>query len=94
MIKAYDPVSGAALCYRTGKAAEVGRLVQMLGGLGRAMTGTPAVAAAAEQPARADGETPGEDEAAAAAGGSAPGQQQPGAAGGGPKGKKKKKGKR
>ncbi|KAK1750662.1 signal recognition particle 9 kDa protein-domain-containing protein [Echria macrotheca] len=43
VLKTYDPVSGVALKYKTSKAAEVGRLVQMLGTLGRRMAGVPFV---------------------------------------------------
>lgn len=39
IIKTYDPQSGVCLKYKTSKAAEVGRLVQMLGLLGRNMGG-------------------------------------------------------
>ena len=45
VIKTYDPVSGVSLKYKTSKAAEVGRLVQMLGGLGRRMAALPALPA-------------------------------------------------
>ncbi len=43
-LKTYDPVSGAALKYRTTKAAEVSRLVLVLGQLGRRMAGLPPAA--------------------------------------------------
>ncbi|KAK4456000.1 signal recognition particle 9 kDa protein-domain-containing protein [Podospora aff. communis PSN243] len=43
IIKTYDPVSGVSLKYKTSKAAEVGRLVQMLSGLGRKMAALPPV---------------------------------------------------
>ncbi|KAK0711561.1 signal recognition particle 9 kDa protein-domain-containing protein [Lasiosphaeris hirsuta] len=43
VLKTYDPVSGTALKYKTAKAAEVGRLVQMLGTLGRRMAALPEV---------------------------------------------------
>ncbi|CAG8973880.1 hypothetical protein HYALB_00003658 [Hymenoscyphus albidus] len=36
-LKTYDPVSGTTLKYRTNKAAEVGRLIQILGRLARPM---------------------------------------------------------
>ncbi|RKF66793.1 putative wd repeat protein [Golovinomyces cichoracearum] len=38
-LKTYDPVSGATLKYKTNKAAEVGRLVQIMGRLGKGMAG-------------------------------------------------------
>ncbi|KAK3357204.1 signal recognition particle 9 kDa protein-domain-containing protein [Lasiosphaeria hispida] len=44
VLKTYDPASGTALKYKTSKAAEVGRLVQMLGTLGRRMAALPEVA--------------------------------------------------
>jgi len=40
-LKTYDPVSGVCLKYRTEKAAEVGRLVAILGRLGKDMAGLP-----------------------------------------------------
>ena len=39
VLKTFDPASGVTLKYKTSKAAEVGRLVQMLGQLGRRMAG-------------------------------------------------------
>ncbi|KAK4242463.1 signal recognition particle 9 kDa protein-domain-containing protein [Achaetomium macrosporum] len=39
VLKTYDPASGVTLKYKTSKAAEVTRLVQMLGTLGRRMAG-------------------------------------------------------
>ncbi|KAL2357570.1 signal recognition particle 9 kDa protein-domain-containing protein [Cryomyces antarcticus] len=42
-LKTYDPESGVCLKYRTGKAAEVGRLVASLGRLGRSMAALPDV---------------------------------------------------
>ncbi|KAK0753071.1 signal recognition particle 9 kDa protein-domain-containing protein [Schizothecium vesticola] len=39
VLKTFDPTSGVSLKYKTSKAAEVGRLVQMLGVLGRRMGG-------------------------------------------------------
>ncbi|TAQ87420.1 hypothetical protein B7494_g4239 [Chlorociboria aeruginascens] len=39
VLKTYDPVSGATLKYETNKAAEVGRLIQILGRLARPMSG-------------------------------------------------------
>ncbi|KAK4465751.1 signal recognition particle 9 kDa protein-domain-containing protein [Cladorrhinum samala] len=41
VLKTYDPESGVTLKYKTSKAAEVGRLVSMLGNLGRRMSGLP-----------------------------------------------------
>ncbi|KAH6841127.1 signal recognition particle 9 kDa protein-domain-containing protein [Chaetomium sp. MPI-CAGE-AT-0009] len=58
VLKTYDPHSGVTLKYKTSKAAEVGRLVQMLGTLGRGMAGL-AVAAATEAAGAGAG---GEDE--------------------------------
>jgi hypothetical protein len=40
-LKTYDPVSGTALKYSTIKAAEVARLIQILGRLARPMAGLP-----------------------------------------------------
>ena len=58
MLKTYDPHSGVTLKYKTSKAAEVGRLVQMLGTLGRGMAGlaTPATATATATDPAAGGE--------------------------------------
>ncbi|KAK4123985.1 hypothetical protein N657DRAFT_619276 [Parathielavia appendiculata] len=39
VLKTFDPHSGITLKYKTSKAAEVGRLVQMLGSLGKGMAG-------------------------------------------------------
>lgn len=96
ILKTFDPASGVCLKYKTAKAAEVGRLVQMLGSLGRNMGGlkaAPMIAAAVE-----------EDAAATAAGASTPVGAPAAGAGGaagaavgggdGAKGKKKKKGKK
>lgn len=92
IIKTFDPASGVCLKYKTSKAAEVGRLVQMLGSLGRNMGGlkaAPITAAVVE------------DDAAVAAGAATPTPPVPAAAaaaaavgGGEGKGKKKKKGKK
>lgn len=97
ILKTYDPHSGVCLKYKTTKAAEVGRLIQMLGSAARKMAALP------DQPAPALVEE-GADGAAAAAAATPPvtgGQQGAGGAaatggGGGEagKGKKKKKGKR
>lgn len=43
ILKTYDPESGTCLKYRTGKVAEVGRLVGSLGKLGRHMAALPEV---------------------------------------------------
>ncbi|RDL39707.1 Uncharacterized protein BP5553_04047 [Venustampulla echinocandica] len=42
-LKTFDPVSGTTLKYKTDKAAEVGRLVQIMGRLARPMAGLPEV---------------------------------------------------
>jgi hypothetical protein len=42
-LKTYDPISGTTLKYSTTKAAEVSRLIQILGRLGRPMAGLPEV---------------------------------------------------
>ncbi|KAJ4391427.1 hypothetical protein N0V93_005044 [Gnomoniopsis smithogilvyi] len=89
IIKTYDPQSGVCLKYKTSKAAEVGRLVQMLGSLGRNMGGlksAPITAPTVEEEvgAVAGTATPPVAAAAAPVAGS----------GDGGKGKKKKKGKR
>lgn len=91
IIKTFCAHSGVCLKYKTCKAQEVGRLVQMLGSLGRNMSGmaaSPVAAAAAveEDPAAVAG-TATPPVAPAAAGGG-------GGGGEGGKGKKKKKGKR
>ncbi|KAK0646123.1 signal recognition particle 9 kDa protein-domain-containing protein [Cercophora newfieldiana] len=92
VLKTYDPVSGVTLKYKTSKAAEVGRLVQMLGGLGRRMAALPPAEEAVVTEGGAEAMTGVEASgsgtqtpvpAAAAAGA-------PGNAGGGGKGKKKK----
>ncbi|KAF5668456.1 ankyrin-2 [Fusarium heterosporum] len=84
VLKAYDPISGATIKYRTSKAQEVSRLMHAsLGRLGRRMAAVPDV----PEVTMADGEgaTPAEDAQAAAP---TPQTSQ----GGG--GKKKKKGKK
>lgn len=90
-LRTFDPVSGAALRYRTTKAAEVSRLVQMLGALAKRMAAVPVEEGDEDVPMRDAPEA-----TTAAAGGSgtqtpvpAGGQQQQGGGGGG-KGKKKK----
>ncbi|KAL9096830.1 MAG: hypothetical protein Q9165_000794 [Trypethelium subeluteriae] len=40
-LKTYDPASGVTLKYRTDQAAEVGRLVAVMGRLGRSMAALP-----------------------------------------------------
>ncbi|KHE84715.1 hypothetical protein GE21DRAFT_4017, partial [Neurospora crassa] len=104
VLKTFDPHSGVCLKYKTSKAAEVGRLIQMLGQLGRRMAALPvdeakesadvvmADAAAAAAAAAEEGAA-----AAAVSGTATPvaGASTPApAAGGGGQGKKKKKGKR
>ncbi|CZR57308.1 uncharacterized protein PAC_07197 [Phialocephala subalpina] len=42
-LKTYDPTSGVTLKYTTNKAAEVGRLIQILGRLARPMSGLPEI---------------------------------------------------
>ncbi|KAH8895092.1 hypothetical protein GQ53DRAFT_77406 [Thozetella sp. PMI_491] len=93
VLKTYDPHSGVSLKYKTSKAAEVSRLVQMLGTLGRKMAALPP---AKEDERMADAPGAGEGGEAAGSGvqtpvpgasGQAQGQQP---AGGGAKGKKKK----
>lgn len=94
IIKTFDPRSGVCLKYKTTKAAEVSRLVQLLGSLGRKMAALPdAPAPAVEDDAAAGTATPpvGGPGGAAAGGAGQPAQQaQAGAGGGGGKGKKKK----
>lgn len=88
ILKTFDPHSGVCLKYKTAKAQEVGRLVQMLGSLGRNMAALPAAmpAAAAEEDVVAG--TTATPPVAADKGAA------PAAGGGGGGGKKKKKGKR
>lgn len=95
IIKTYDPHSGVCLKYKTTKAAEVSRLVQLLGSLGRKMAALPdAPAPAVEDEAVAGTATPpvgGGPGGGAAGGAGQPTQQaQAGTGGGGGKGKKKK----
>jgi hypothetical protein len=91
-LKTYDPVSGTTLKYSTTKAAEVSRLIQILGRLARPMSGLPEVK---EDIAMGDGGVGG-------AGGEGSGVATPvleaakpaqGATGGGGGGGRKKKGK-
>lgn len=96
ILKTFCPQSGVCLKYKTCKAAEVGRLVQMLGSLGRGMSGMaaralPAAATAEEEGPAAAAGTPTPTVVAAAAAG-APASSGVVVVGG--KGKKKKKGKR
>ncbi|KAI9687764.1 MAG: hypothetical protein M1822_001844 [Bathelium mastoideum] len=98
VLKTYDPVSGVTLKYRTDQAAEVGRLVAIMGRLGRTMAGLPdeeikddtvvAEAAVGEQ-------GPGTNTPVPEAGsGEAKGGPGPSGGGQGGGGKKKKKGKK
>ena len=95
VLKTFDPNSGVTLKYKTSKAAEVTRLVQMLGQLGRRMAALPVSDNAKEDVAMGDAPeagaegsgvqtpvTPAVPVPAAGAGG--------GGGGGGGKGKKKK----
>lgn len=91
IVKTFDPHSGVCLKYKTTKAAEVSRLVQLLGSLGRKMAAlpdAPAPAAVLEDEAAAGTATPPVGGSGGAA--QAPQQAQAGAGGGGGKGKKKK----
>lgn len=84
VLKAFDPISGATIKYRTSKAAEVSRLVHAsLGRLGRSMAAVPDVPEVTM--AEGEGATPAEESQAAA--------PTPQASQGGG-GKKKKKGKK
>ncbi|KAL1874292.1 hypothetical protein Daus18300_003656 [Diaporthe australafricana] len=98
IIKTFDPHSGVCLKYKTTKAAEVSRLVQLLGSLGRKMAAlpdAPAPAVAVEDEAAAGIATPPVGGSGGAAGAGQSAQQVPAGAGGGGGGKgKKKKGKR
>ncbi|KUI65461.1 hypothetical protein VM1G_00203 [Cytospora mali] len=109
ILKTFDPHSGVCLKYKTTKAAEVSRLVQLLGSLGRKMAALPdaPVAAAEEEPAVAAAAAAAAAAVAAVAttrtatppvvgtsGGAAAGQAPQQGGGGGGKGKKKKGGKR
>ncbi|KAK4226064.1 signal recognition particle 9 kDa protein-domain-containing protein [Podospora fimiseda] len=100
-LKTYDPQSGVTLKYKTSKAAEVTRLIQMLGQLGRGMAGLPPVQKKEVVEAGAgDVEMVdvGEEKAGASGAAAKSGTQTPVAAGGqggeAGKNKKKKKGKR
>ncbi|KAK3956876.1 signal recognition particle 9 kDa protein-domain-containing protein [Pseudoneurospora amorphoporcata] len=100
VLKTFDPHSGVCLKYKTSKAAEVGRLIQMLGQLGRRMAALP-VDEAKEASQAADvvmgeaaEEAKGEVSGTATPAGGTSTPAAGGAAGGGGQGKKKKKGKR
>ncbi|KAF5546844.1 WD repeat [Fusarium phyllophilum] len=85
VLKAYDPISGATIKYRTTKAQEVTRLIHAsLGRLGRSMAAVPDIPEVTM--ADGDGATPAEESQAAT--------PTPQAAQGGGGGKKKKKGKK
>ncbi|KAJ4400852.1 hypothetical protein N0V91_008361 [Didymella pomorum] len=90
VLKTYDPVSGTCLQYETTKGAEVGRLVNSLGRLGREMAALPEAIDDLSAPQDAGVATPGVDEAGDVKMGGVP---VPAAAGTGG-GKKKKKGKK
>ncbi|KAI7775251.1 signal recognition particle srp9 subunit [Diaporthe eres] len=99
IIKTFEPHSGVCLKYKTTKAAEVSRLVQLLGSLGRKMASlpdapAPAVAAVDDEAAAGTATPPVAGPGGAAGAGQAAQQAQAGAGGGGGQGKKKKKGKR
>src|SRR4051794_18493921 len=53
VLKTYDPTSGATLKYKTSKAAEVNRLVQCMGRLGKGMAGVAGAREALGEPAAA-----------------------------------------
>ncbi|KAI9711748.1 MAG: hypothetical protein M1820_001893 [Bogoriella megaspora] len=96
VLKTYDPVSGVCLKYRTDQAAEVGRLVGIMGRLGRRMAGLSDVEPEESAPADVGGVEKGKEtgrntpvaEEVQAKGG------QTGSGGGGGGAKKKKKGKK
>lgn len=92
MLKTFDPHSGVCLKYKTSKAAEVSRLVQMLGTLGRRMAALPAPLGQdelmADAPA-ADAEAAAPESGAQTPVPPPPAQGQPSGGAGG-KGKKKK----
>ncbi|KAK2069304.1 hypothetical protein P8C59_003895 [Phyllachora maydis] len=95
VLKTYDPISGVVLKYKTSKAAEVSRLVQMLGQLGRRMASLP-LAAVSREESMHDAPDAGEDSGlhTPVAGTAGTAQGQGGQAGGGGGKGKKKKGKR
>ncbi|CAK7218844.1 hypothetical protein SCUCBS95973_003621 [Sporothrix curviconia] len=95
VLKTVDPASGVCLKYETTKAAEVSRLVQLLGQLSRRQAGLVAAGTSTEeQDDVAMGDAAAAEEPAAAAPSPAPtptpAQQQQQGGGGGGKGKKKK----
>ena len=90
VLKTYDPVSGTCLQYETTKGAEVGRLVNSLGRLGREMAALPQAIEDLSAPQDAGVATPNVDEGGFVKTGGVP---VPAAAGTGG-GKKKKKGKK
>ncbi|KAF4829110.1 hypotheticall protein [Colletotrichum tropicale] len=90
-IKTYDPVSGVALKYRTTKAAEVTRLINLLGSLGRTMATSKAPAEVKDE---AVADTPAEEKGVGAVELKSGAQEKPQQAAGGGGGKKKKKGKK
>lgn len=92
VLKTFDPPSGATLKYKTSKAAEVNRLVQCMGRLGRGMAG---LASAREALGEAGAQEKGED-VVMGGGGEAERREEGKRAGGQqvPGGKKKKKGKK
>lgn len=98
VLKTVDPASGVCLKYETTKAAEVSRLVQLLGQLSRRQAGLVAAGTSAaeeqEDVAMAEAPAPADEAAAPAAPSPAPApaqqQQQQQGGGGGGKGKKKK----
>ncbi|OSS44703.1 hypothetical protein B5807_10544 [Epicoccum nigrum] len=90
VLKTYDPVSGTCLQYETTKGAEVGRLINSLGRLGREMAALPQALDDLSAPQDAGVATPNADEGGHVKMGGVP---IPAAAGTGG-GKKKKKGKK
>ena len=98
-LKTYDPASGATLKYSTNKAAEVSRLIQILGRLARPMCALPEVkddvpmlgAGVVGEGEGSGVRTPTVESVPALAGGGKPGQQAQGGGGGKNKGKKGKK---
>ncbi|KAG6364853.1 hypothetical protein INS49_006457 [Diaporthe citri] len=88
IIKTFDPHSGVCLKYKTTKAAEVSRLVQLLGSLGRKMAAlpdapAPSVAAVDDEAAAGTATPPAGGPGGAAGAGQAAQQAQAGAGGGG-----------
>ncbi|EMF15538.1 uncharacterized protein SEPMUDRAFT_147396 [Sphaerulina musiva SO2202] len=95
-LKAYDPESGVVLKFKTDRAAEVGRLVNGLGRVGRQMAALPEKEetqdSKMEDVVGAEGTTEIAAQTSASAASGAKPQSQPQQAGGG--GKKKKKNKK